>query len=257
MRHLIRWGCSALVLAALLVPWQTLHAQREGRWNVTPHIGLVLWDNASAIQDPVLSSGDCDLPELNQECAKLTNNLMAGISALYWVQEKIAVGLTFDVARPISNGAYFTPAVMEVAGEQSLSFVNQRLTVLQYAVAAEFAPSIARLSPFVNGSIGGYTVYPEAGKTDFAAVSGFETFTDIMFSVGVGLDYALGESGGIRLELRDMIYTGWEREKLNPVRPEFQTALFPDIAPVPPDESSSLNNFRLSLGFNFVPRGRR
>ncbi len=53
-----------------------------------------------------------------------------------------------------------------------------------------------------------------------------------------------------------MIYTGWDRNQLNPVQPQYQTSLFPDLVPPPPDDSSTLNNFRLSIGITFLPGGR-
>lgn len=263
MRNFIRWGPTVLAVSLLLMPWQSLQAQRQGRWNVTPRVGLVLWDDASAIQDPVFHSDDCDYPEFNHECSAFSNNLQAGLSALYGLTERISIGLAFDFGRPVTNGAYFPAATMERAGTQELTLVNQRLTVLQYSIEGAWAPSFARLSPFVNAGIGGYTVYLDAPKADFAGVSGFDSFTDLRFSIGVGLDFALGEASGIRLEVRDQIFTGWDRNKLNPVQGEptlirnFQTTLFPDLLPKPPDESETLNNFMVSLGFNFVPGGSR
>lgn len=255
MRKFIRWGAVTLALAGVLAPLQTLHAQGQGRWEISPRIGLVFWDNASALQDPLLSGGDCDFPEFNHECASTFNSLMAGISALYGITDQIQLGLAFDVSRPVSNGAYFPAATIEIGGLQQLTLVSQRLTVIQYQVEGEWSPTFARLAPFVTGGLGGYTVYKDAAKADQAGVTGFETFTGLMFSVGVGLNWAFGEGAGIRAELRDMIYTDWDRNELNPVLPQFQTDLFPDLLPEPPGDSSTLNNFRLSVGFFFIPGG--
>jgi hypothetical protein len=257
MRKILRWGGSVLVIGALLVPAQTLQAQRQGQWNVTPRLGLVFWDKAAGLQDPVLRSEDCDYPQFNQECASGANNLIAGISTLYWFSESFSLGLAFDVARPVTNGAYFPAASMEIAGRRQLTLVNQRLTILQYQVEGEWAPPLGRIAPVVVGSVGGYTVYPEPAKEDQAAVTGFGRFSDVMFSVGLGLDWAAGSSAGLRLILTDMIYTGWERGKLNPVDPAFQTDLFPDLLPPPPEAKSTLHNFNLALAFTFVPGGRR
>jgi len=255
MRHLIRWGSGALALVFVLAPLQTLYGQEEGRWEISPRIGMVFWDNAAGLQDPALSSGDCDFPQFNHECGSAFNNLMAGLSAHYGVTNQIALGLTFDVARPVSNGAYFPAAEIEIGGVQELTLVSQRLTVIQYQVEGEWSPKFARLAPFVVASAGGYTVYKDAAKADQAGVTGFETFSGPMFSIGLGLNWAFGEGSGLRVELRDMIYTDWDRNELNPVQEQFQTDLFPDLLPAPPDDSSTLNNFRLSLGFFFIPGG--
>ena len=256
MRQFMRSMSTALVPAViLLAPIQALHAQEEGRWEISPRLGLVFWDDAAAIQDPVLNSDKCDFPQFAHDCASVFNNLMAGLSAHYGITNQIALGLSFDVARPVSNGAYFPAVEIEIGGVQDLTLISQRLTIIQYQLEGEWSPKFARLAPFVVGTFGGYTVYKEPAKADHAGVTGQETFTGPMFSVGVGLNYAFGEASGLRVELRDMIYTDWDRNELNPVMPAFQTDLFPDLLPAPPDESSTLNNFRLSLGFFFIPGG--
>lgn len=258
MRHLLRWGSSTLVIAALLVPSHTVHAQRAaGQFQITPRLGYVAWDNASGIQDPVLNSGDCDYPQFGQECARGTNNLMAGISALYGLTNNLSLGVGFDVARPVTNGTFFSAAEIEIAGLQELTLINQRLTVIQYTAEGQFAFAVGRIAPFVVGSVGGYTVYKEASKSDFAGTTGFERFGDLMFSVGLGLDFLLAAGSGFRIEVRDLVYTGWDRAQLNPVRPEFQTELFPDLLPAAPGESDTLHNFMLAIGFVFVPGGAR
>lgn len=257
MRNSLIWGAAALILLALGAPLHTLQAQEKGQWNVTPRLGLVFWDKASGFQDPVLNGGDCDYPQYNHECASFTNNLMAGLSALYWLTDGLAVGLAVDVARPVTNGAYFTAANMETAGLQELTLVSQRVTALQYQVEAEWAPLTGGFSPYITGSVGGYTIYLDPPKADQASATGFEHFSDLMFGVGVGLDMAFGESAGLRLALVDMIYTSWEREKLNAVSPAYQTNLFPDLLPPPPNEKSTINNFNFQIAFTFVPGGRR
>lgn len=256
MRHFTRTSSVALVLAGtLLVPLQGLHAQQEGSWEISPRVGLVFWDDAAGIQDPVLNNDKCDFPQFGHECAGTFNNLMAGLSAHYGINDQIAVGLSFDVGRPVSNGAYFPAVAIEIGGVQDLTLISQRLTIIQYQIEGEWSPKFARLAPFVVGTFGGYTVYKEPAKADHAGVTGQETFAGPMFSLGVGLNYAFGEAAGLRVELRDMIYTDWDRNELNPVMPDFQTDLFADLLPAPPDESSTLNNFRLSIGFFFIPGG--
>jgi hypothetical protein len=63
----------------------------------------------------------------------------------------------------------------------------------------------------------------------------------------------LGETAGFRVEIADMIYTGWDRSQFDPVALAYKTDLYPDLLPEPPSASSTLHNFRLSLGFDFVP----
>jgi outer membrane protein W len=252
-------GSTALFFAALLAPLHTLEAQdREGRWQIYPRLALVAWDNAAAIQDPVLSKGKCDYPNVGMECSSMWNNLQGGISASYFFTNALAVGLAVDVARPISNGAYFPAISMEVAGEQFLSFVNQRLTIADAMAQVEYVLSIGSLRPYLNGGVGIYAVWPEANKSDQHAVTGYESFTDLMFQIGFGIDFAVGSNTGFRIELTDQIYTGWERQNLYTTfdsnqLPDYSSTLYSDLVEAPPDEKTTLNNFRLALGFTFIP----
>lgn len=259
MRNLVRLGSTALFFAALLAPLHTLEAQdREGRWQIYPRIALMAWDNQAAIQDPVLSKGKCDYPAVGMECSSIWNNLQGGISASYFLTNSIAVGIAVDASRPVSNGAYFPPVNMEVAGEQFLSYVNQQLTIADALAQVEYMLSIGSLRPFINGGVGIYAVWPEASKNDIHAVTGYESFTDLMFQLGFGLDFAVGSNTGFRIEVTDQIYTGWERDKLEPSfrsnqLPDYSSTLYSDLIEAPPDASKTLNNFRLALGFTFIP----
>jgi hypothetical protein len=257
MRNLVRIGSTALVIAALLMP-QTLDAQeRKGRWSIFPYLGLVAWDNAAAVQDPVLANSKCSYPELGMDCSSLWNNLQGGIAANYFLTETFQIGLAVDASRPISNGAYFPAVEMEVAGTQSLSFVNQRLTIVDAMLQVEWMPT-ARFAPFVNAGVGWYVVWPEANKSDQFATTGFESFSDLMVNVGVGLDWRVGTAAGFRIQVGDQIFTGWERDKLYPIfkaaeLPNYATELYPDLADPPPEDKTTLHNFRLLLGFTFMP----
>ena len=151
MRNLVRIGSAAVVIAALLMP-QTLNAQeRKGRWNIFPRLGLVAWDNAAAIQDPVLSKGKCDYPEFGMDCSSVWNNLQGGIAANYFLTESFELGIAVDFSRPISNGAYFPAVEMGVSGQNTLSFVNQRLSIADAALQVEMS-AFMRLEP---GGAGG------------------------------------------------------------------------------------------------------
>lgn len=259
MRNVLRMGSAVLVCTALLVPWRSLDAQdRQGSWIIYPRIGLVAWDDAAAIQDPLLSGGSCDFPEVGMECSSVWNNVQAGISTAYYMTPSIGIGLAVDLSRPVSNGAYFPAVSLEVAGEQRLSFVNQRLTIADAVAQVEWAPSVGAFKPFLTGGIGMYAVWPEAKKEDKAGVTGFQSFSDVMFQLGVGIDWSIGETTGFRIELSDQIFTGWERGTLDPTfqtaeLPNFSTQIFPDLVESPPDESGTLNNLRLMIGFTFMP----
>lgn len=258
MRHIARWSCAALAGMAVAVSAQTAQAQRAGRFVVAPRLGYVAWDKAAGLQDNVLHSGECDYPNFGQTCAGTGNNLQAGISALYAFTDRLALGITADVGRPVSNGAYFPAANMEIAGRQELTLVSQRLTTLQYGLEGQFTvlPE-SRVMPFLVGSVGGVVVYKDAPKVDVAGSTGFNTFSNFMFTFGGGFDYTLTGQTALRLEFRDLVYTSWDRSELNAISPAYQTQLFPDLLPAPPAAKKTLHNLRLALGFVFVPGAGR
>lgn len=72
-------------------------------------------------------------------------------------------------------------------------------------------------------------------------------------SVGGGIDLALEERTGLCINVRDLVYTDWDREMLNPVGSEYQDDFFPEYRPAPPAPKKTIQNLVVSIGFNFVP----
>lgn len=230
----------------------SLAAQQAGQITVAPRVAYLAWDKAAGVQEPVFQNDLCDYPEIGVECEGAGNNVTGGLSVLYGVTPQVRVGVSFEVTRPVANGTYFDAAELNTPGQARLVFVSQRVTVALYGAVVQFAPVRERISPFVEGGVGGYLLYLDPERSN-----GFEKFNDIAFTVGGGLDIPIGGSTGFRIHVRDVILTGWERERLNAVDPQFANTRFPDLVAVPPAESATLHNLWLSLGFTFVPGGAR
>jgi len=108
---------------------------------------------------------------------------------------------------------------------------------------------LGRLTPFVTGGAGVYTMFldPQVnrGATRFGRLSG---------NVGGGFAMQLSERAGITLDVRDLIFTDYERARLNPTDGRFQNFQFPTEFQTAPAPKSTVHNFMISLGFMYAPR---
>ena len=251
MRRSLRGWTFAAGAASLFVAGAA-PAQEAGEVTVVPRLAYLAWDQAAGIQDPVLQGDLCDYPEIGMQCVGAGNNVTAGLSILYDLRSRIRAGVSFEVTRPVSNGTYFSAAELNTPGASRLVFVNQRLTMALFGAVVEVRPVESRLSPFLEGGLGAYVLYLDPAKSN-----GAERFTDLSLTLGGGIEIPIAAAAGLRLHLRDVILTGWDRERLNAVDPAFENTRFPDLVPAPPDASETLHNLWLSVGFSFRPGGPR
>ena len=214
------------------------HAQSTGQgWTLDVRGGALLYDDASAIE----TGG------------------VVGLDALYHFSPRFAVGPLVDYAQTKTDGDFFV-AVLDFGTDSSrINLVSQVVGALHYGLGAEFdvLPE-ARFSPYVAGGAGGYRLY-----LDPQAMEGPARVDGALLQAGGGIRWSLNESAGIRLEARDLIYLGYDREALNPVDPRHRnrqpdgTVLFPAAEADLPDARSTVHNFRLTVGFTYVPRSGR
>jgi len=113
-----------------------------------------------------------------------------------------------------------------------------------------FSFAVGRLEPYVGAGVGAVTVNNDPQQADDNA-----SYTTGQFQVGGGLGFRVGRSTSVRLDLRDYVFTSWDRDRLNVVNPTFQNTLFPSANGNPPAEKSTVHNIRLAIGFSYVPRG--
>jgi opacity protein-like surface antigen len=220
-------------------------ALQAGRFQVTPLLGTIRWDNASA-----LANKEAD--EETGEFSKTVLTPSVGLSADYKVWRELGVGFYFEAARPTTRGDYF-PSVLFNFGATlpaELRTVSQRVTVMMYGVQGSFEFGVGKLLPYVTGGLGAVTVNQDPQQSD-----GNSSYTTGQFQLGGGLGYQVSSSTTLRLDVRDFVFTSWDREVLNPVNPAFQNTLFPSANGSPPAEKSTVHNFRLAIGFSYVPRG--
>ena len=214
-----------------------------GRFTVTPLIGTIHWDNSSALANK--KAGD------DGTFNKTAITPTIGLQADYQVLKQVGVGFYFEAARPTTRGDYF-PAVLFTFGGGTITelhTVSQRVTVLMYGVEGTFNFEAGRVQPYVSGGGGAVTVTMDPQQTDANSA-----FTKGQFQLGGGLGFRVGTQSTVKLDARDYVFTSWDRNKLYPVVPDFQNTTFPSANPAPPAAKSTVHNFRISLGFSYVPR---
>jgi opacity protein-like surface antigen len=216
-----------------------------GRFSVTPVLGYMHWDNASALANKK-ADGQGGFTK-----TATTDNLTFGLSADYHVVPALGVGFYFEAARPTTRGDYFPSALFNFGANlpAELSVVSQRVTVLMYGVEGTFRFGVGRLQPYVGAGAGAVTVNADPQQSNANA-----SFTHPSFQVGGGLGWRTSENTALTLDVRDYVFTSWNREQLNAVDPSFQNTIFPAANGNPPAAKSTLNNIRLALGFTFVPK---
>ncbi len=218
-----------LLVALWALPAQ-LHAQAQaGQFAVAPRISYQLFDNTSALDDA----------------------WMLGLDLVHYMGESgFALGLTVDVSRVETLGDFYTPIRLDFGPENQLQFVGIRTTLIQTALEAMYRIGgfDRAWTPYLMAGGGVYAIYPDNQQQE-----GFGTVWGPMANFGAGLEFAVGEQTGFRLDVMDYVYFDYDREELNVVAEAFQDNRFPEMHGNPPDPKSTIHNIRLSFAFVFVP----
>jgi hypothetical protein len=212
-----------------------------GRFTVTPVIGAIRFDESSALANKKAN----DAGEFTETAITPT----VGLSAEYLVTPRFGLGFYFEAARPETRGDYFPSLQLVFGNEAELYSISQRVTMLVYGVQGSANFGVGRIQPYVSGGAGAVTINNDPQQSD-----GNSSFTHAQFQVGGGIGYTVSQSTSIRLDVRDFVFTGWDRDQLNVVNPRFQNTLLPAANGNPPAEKSTVHNVRLALGFSFTPR---
>ena len=212
----------------------------EHRFTVTPDIGVMHWDNTSALANKEADASGA--------FTKSVLTPMVGITANYDVWHQLGVGFYFDAARPTTRGDYFPAALLQFGNSVELRNVSQRVTTMLYGLQARYGFAIGRLSPYVSGGAGAMSTY-----TDPQQNVGNRTFHNSSAQFGGGLAFNFGRAA-LTLDLRNFVVFHWNRNDLYPVAPADQNTVFPSANGNPPAAKNTINNFRIALGFSYVPR---
>lgn len=203
-------------LGAQVVPHQ---------FQIGPRAGTISYDAASGIKSGTLM----------------------GVDAAYFITRNLGIGFVLDLSRPETDGSFF-PAELTFGDTTFVYEVTQPLTIINVQLQGVLAFPMGRLAPFLTGGVGTYRIFmdPQAAK-------GNRSFTATSFSVGGGVNLRVAASSGFRLEVRDQIFSSFDRDRLNPVDPRFRPQRFQELVSTPPAEKSTVHNIAFALAFSFVP----
>lgn len=214
-------------MAVCLVAFATAaQAQVEtGNFQLTPYGGLFRADESSALKDAPI----------------------VGLEAVYYFSPALAIGLTGNFARGESDGSYFPAARWNVGPDTTRLFhVGQDLSIVTYGAVAKLGLTAGRLTPYAAAGVGRYTLFLDPQSNNRPVTTG-----GLSFEAGAGFHVALSERAGIRLDVRDLVFTDFDREDLYPVDERFRTDIF--LVAEPPAAKSTIHNIRAAIGFTYVP----
>ena len=232
----VRHWLTAVGLCALLLPMQAA-AQEEYPWSVNITGGGMMYADASALETGVL----------------------VGIEALYRITPRFSVGPAAEYLRAETDPTFFVAAINFGADSTRVFHVGQRINTLQYGGMARFDISPdSRFNPYVTAGAGGYTLYLETQSND-----GFERLTNLMYQFGGGVHFGVTESAGVEIDVRDVVYTDYDRGQLNPILPQHRNCPTPGVPSAEcrfpaaerdlPDEEDVLHNIRFTIGLTYIP----
>jgi len=194
------------------------------------------------------------------ESSAIKTGVLGGVEALYQYSPRLALGPSVEFVRVDTDGSFFVAAMDFGADEARVFQVGQTLTALQYGGNARLSLlAEGDFRPYLTAGVGGYTLYLGAQTNDAPVRK-----TALTFQGGGGFTYALTAASGINLDVRDVVYTDFDRETLNPIRPDNRnrrpdgSIRFPAAERAStPDPQDTIHNIRFSLGFYYIPGANR
>lgn len=251
LRHSAAW--MGLAIVAIVAGPEAVRAQQlsVGEYDVTIGGGLALHENASALvpASPLLTIG-----------------------GRFLVKSSFGLGFGLDYIRTETDDDVFPLAQFRFPDNDStvLFAVTQPVAIFHYQLNAYAGKEFGRVYANVIGGVGGYTVYTDPQASGDPTMSSEPVrITDLLFSLGGSVRLAISETAGIEFSARDVVYTGYDRDLLYPLREPIrqcdfgstpasnpdacQNERFPELNPVPPEKKSTLHNLIFGLSFSFIP----
>jgi hypothetical protein len=228
-RQLRRHAVVAAVAGALIAP--ALAAQT--RVDVTTRIGGFKFDRA----------------------ASLETSAFLGLDASYRLNRWFSLGTELNVTQANTRAEDFITSLtfgLALSGDTTTFYgVGQAANIVQGSVMGVFRASEGQLVPFAMLGAGYYGVFldPQINR-------GHRQFNGFAGTVGGGIAYQLTQSAGITLDVRDIIFTSYAADRLDPSEGRNPNIWFVEDFPQPPERKSTVHNLAFSLGFRYSPQGR-
>ena len=220
---------------AALAPVAANGQIQDQKWDVGTHIGWMTFDKGTAIDDAPFLGVDATYHGILRN---RTGPLDVGL------------GLNFAASRPETIGDQFPVVQLDFGDTTFLYTVAQRITLLQFGVNATAGMMVGPFRVYALGGTGGYAITVNARQN-----TRNETFVHQLWQGGLGLNYAIRETIGVRLEGKSVWFTGFDRDRLDPTIGYAADRRVRDALPAPhPEPSRGLaQNWSFSLIFNYIP----
>ncbi len=241
MERLRLLGLAALVILIAAPP--AAAQMEDGGFQVSPRVGYYLYDAATPFEDAA----------------------SAGADVRYYFKDILGIGFDIDFARPVVDGSYFKNAFFVLPGPSALLIEpGQQVTQLTYSAFVLVGVKTERFAFRALGGGGLYTFYydPQVIGSN-PTRSGTATLTKGMAVIGGGLEWAVSEAAGFRVDVVDDVFFNFDRELFNPVEQPWQNdrnredagagLAFPEANGTPPEAKDTVHNIRISLAFQLVP----
>lgn len=178
-----------------------------------------------------------------------------GLDARYDLMPRLSLGTSVTLSRANTRGDDFITALRygdPSKGDTTFIFrLQQPVTMLNASLDATIAvPSFsARIEPYLTGGAGLYSFFldPQANagsSRDFSRLSAL---------LGGGLRVRVSQAAGVTLDVRDLVLTNFDRERLAPSDARFRTGIYPEDFPTPPAAKDIVHNLLFSIGFTWTP----
>lgn len=236
----MRGSILGIVLVALALQGVPAHAQEVGdvplqRYTMLVVGGQTVFDETAALKDA---------PYL-------------GIEGIYNISRFFGLGGYLMISQPVTNAEFF-PLLRLAFSDTAYYFLpSQQVTQLGFGInATGRLPLGQRLALIGSAGVGQYVfrldlqrarARPELPHHETNGWSARE------YMVGGGIHIALPRGGGLRLMVRDLIYTDFERDILGLNHEMLASEGVPHPDPFKPEAKSTTHNLRFEVGMSFVP----
>jgi len=163
----------------------------------------------------------------------------------------LGVGLLVDASRPVTRGDQFPLVAFDFGDTTFLYAVAQRVTLLQAGLQGVLGIPIGKLRVYGLAGGGIYSMF-----LDPRAMGRNQKVTQPMATFGGGFNYALSSSIGVRAQARTVMFTNFDRNRLDATQKYIQDRRIIDALPAPDATSKNPTNLQFSLVFQYIPGGK-
>lgn len=228
-----------VAMAGLVLAPTFLTAQTSGRYGITVLAGQSTFADGSALK----------------------STPVAGLEAQFLPTEMFGIGFYIMGARPTTDERYFPMTRMEFNDSVYHYLVSQQVVNLDVGVSGSARAAFGQVEVMGLAGVGRYYFSldneriwspREIPNEDYDSFGGLE------YLVGGSIGYHFGESGAIRLQVRDVIYTDFDRNRFDVSEPLLgaRNVPHPHQELLDSENKDTIHNIRFNVGFTFFPGGR-